>query len=250
VIQVDLGGRVAIVTGGSRGIGRVVAIQLAACGAKVVVNYNRNAEAAQAVVTQIQAAGGEALAVQGDVSDISAVQTIVGAALSSFGRVDILVNNAGITRDTLLMRMSEEDWDVVLNTNLKGAFNCIKSVVKTMMKQRYGRIVNMASVSGLAGNAGQANYSSAKAGIIGLTKSAAKELASRNITVNAVAPGFIETDITADLSEEWKKSILAMTPLGRWGKPEDVACAVTFLVSEEAGFITGHVLSVDGGLVM
>lgn len=250
MIQVDLNGRVAIVTGGSRGIGRATAIQLATCGAKVAVNYNRHAEAAQAVVAHIQGLGGQAIAVQGDVADMRAVQSLVESVLSSFGRVDILVNNAGITRDTLLMRMSEEDWDVVLDTNLKGAFNCIKSVTKPMIKQRYGRIINVASVSGLAGNAGQANYSAAKAGMIGLTKAAAKELASRNITVNAVAPGFIETDITADLSEELKKSILAMTPVGRWGKPVDVACAVTFLASEEAGFITGHVLAVDGGLVM
>ncbi len=250
MIQVDLHGRVAIVTGGSRGIGRATAIQLAACGAKVAVNYNRHVEAAQAVLAHIQGLGGEAIAVQGDVADMKAVQSLVETVLSSFGRVDILVNNAGITRDTLLMRMSEEDWDVVLNTNLKGAFNCIKSVTKTMVKQRYGRIINVTSVSGVAGNAGQANYSAAKAGMIGLTKAAAKELASRNITVNAVAPGFIETDITADLSEELKKSILAMTPVGRWGKPEDVAYAVTFLASQEAGFITGHVLAVDGGLVM
>ena len=249
-MKVDLNGRVAIVTGGSRGIGRAIAIELASCGAKMVINYNRSAEAAQEVVERIQAAGGEATATKGDVGNMDMAQNIVETALSSFGRVDILVNNAGITRDTLLMRMSENDWDVVLDTNLKGAFNCIKCVTKTMIKQRYGRIINVTSVSGLIGNAGQANYCAAKAGMVGLTKAAAKELASRNITVNAVAPGFVETDITAVLSEDLKKSILSMTPVGRWGKPEDVACAVTFLASEEAGFITGHVLSVDGGLAM
>ena len=250
LMNVNLNDRVAVVTGASRGIGKAIAIELAACEARVVVNYNRNSEAAEEVVKAIQSSGGEALAVRGDVSVPEMAQGLIGAALSSFGRVDILVNNAGITRDTLLMRMSEEDWDAVLDTNLKGAFNCIKSVTKTMMKQRYGRVVNVTSVVGLAGNAGQTNYSSSKAGLIGLTKSVAKELGSRNITVNAVAPGFVETELTDTLSDEMKSATVSMTPLGRLGSPEDIAYAVAFLVSENASFITGQVLSVDGGLVM
>ena len=250
IMNVDLNERVAVVTGASRGIGKAIALELAACEARVVVNYNRSIEAAEEVVKVIQSSGGEALAVQGDVSVPEMAQGLIGAAVDSFGGVDILVNNAGITRDTLLMRMSEEDWDAVLDTNLKGAFNCMKSVAKTMMKQRYGRIVNVTSVVGLAGNAGQANYSSAKAGLIGLTKSVAKELGSRNITVNAIAPGFVETELTDTLSDDIKIATLSMTPLGRLGSPEDIAYAVAFLVSEQASFITGQVLSVDGGLVM
>jgi 3-oxoacyl-[acyl-carrier protein] reductase len=245
-----LSGRVAIVTGASRGIGRAVALKLAALGAKVVINYNSHPEAAEAVVEQIRAAGGEAVSVSANVSEPAAAQELVNEALTVYYRVDILVNNAGVLRDNLLMRMSEQDWDLVLDTNLKGAFNCLKSVTKPMLKQRYGRVVNIASVSGLAGNAGQVNYSAAKAGLLGLTKSAAKELGSRNITVNAVAPGFIETDMTSELAEDWKKMVVTLTPLGRMGRPEDVAQAVAFFVSDEAAFITGQVLSVDGGFVM
>jgi 3-oxoacyl-[acyl-carrier protein] reductase len=249
-MNIDLGGRVAVVTGASRGIGRAIALELAGFGAKVVVNYNRNSQAADEVVAAIEASGGEALAVRGDVAVAAMAQGLIDAAVSSLGRIDILVNNAGTTRDNLLVRMSEEDWDTVLDINLKGAFNCTRSVTKTMMKQRYGRIINVTSVSGLSGNAGQANYSAAKAGLIGLTKSVAKELGSRNITVNAIAPGFVETDLTGVLGNQMIENILSMTPLGRLGNPEDIAHAVAFLVSDEASFITGQVLSVDGGLVM
>ena len=246
----DFTGKVAVVTGGSRGIGRAIALRLAAGGAKVVVNYNSNEAAANEVVRQVQAGGGEAIAVQADVSQPAQAQALVDAAQKMFGRVDILVNNAGTTRDTLIMRMSEEDWDLVIDTNLKGAFNCSKAVVRTMMKQRYGRIVNIASVSGLAGQAGQANYSASKAGLVGMTKALARELGSRQITVNAVAPGFIPTDLTKDLPAELKDASLKMIPLGRWGSTQDIAAAVAFLASDEAAYITGHVLSVDGGMVM
>lgn len=249
-MKVDLSERVSVVTGASRGIGKAIALELAACGAKVVVNYNRSAEAAEDVVNTIQSMGGEAVAVQGDVSVPEMAQGLIGAAVDAFGRVDVLVNNAGMRADGLLIRMSDEDWDAVLDTNLKGAFNCMKSVAKTMMKQRYGRIINITSVVGLAGNAGQANYASAKAGLIGLTKSVAKELGSRNITVNAIAPGYVETELTATLSDEMKSATLSMTPMGRLGIPEDMAYGVAFLASEQASFITGQVLSIDGGLIM
>jgi 3-oxoacyl-[acyl-carrier protein] reductase len=249
-MKIDLSGRVAVVTGASRGIGRAIALELASSGAKVVVNYNRSSQAAQKVVEAIEATGGEALAVQADVAVAEKAQNLIDAAVSSFGQVDILVNNAGTTRDNLLVRMSEEEWDIVLDLNLKGAFNCTKSVTKTMMKQRYGRIINVTSVSGLSGNAGQANYSAAKAGLIGFTKSVAKELGSRDITVNAVAPGFVETDLTVVLGDERINMLLSMTPVGRLGSAEDIAYAVVFLASDRAGFVTGQVLSVDGGLIM
>ena len=249
-MKVDLSGQVAAVTGGSRGIGRAVAVMLASCGAKVVVNYHRNVEAAEEVIAAVAACGSAAVAVQGDVSDPQRADALIHMAMTSFGRIDILVNNAGITRDNLLIRMTDDEWDAVLNTNLKGAFNCTRAVIKPMMKQRYGRIINITSVAGLSGNAGQGNYCAAKAGLIGLTKAVAKELGARNITVNAVAPGFVETELTGILSADIKAGILKMTPLGRMGTVEEVADAVAFLASKEAAFITGHVLSVDGGLVM
>jgi len=242
--------RVAIVTGGSRGIGRAIALRFAAGGAKVVVNYHSNEAAANQVVEQVRAGGGEAIAVQADVSQPAQAQALVDAAQKAFGRVDILVNNAGTTRDTLIMRMSEEDWDLVLDTNLKGTFNCIKAATRPMMRQRYGRIVNVTSVSGLSGNAGQANYASAKAGLVGLTKTVAKELGSRNITCNAVAPGYVPTDLTGTLPPELVEQAIQRAILGRAGTAEDIAAAVTFLASDDASFITGQVLTVDGGLSM
>ncbi|MFN2291387.1 MAG: 3-oxoacyl-[acyl-carrier-protein] reductase [Anaerolineae bacterium] len=240
--------KVAVVTGSSRGIGRATALRLAAGGAKVVVNYQGNEAAAQEVVQQIQSGGGEAIAVQADVKDPSQAQALIDAAKGTFGRLDILVNNAGTTRDTLIMRMSEEEWDVVIDTNLKGAFNCIKAASRQMMRQRYGRIVNVSSVAGLSGNAGQANYASAKAGLIGLTKTVAKELGSRGITCNAVAPGFVPTDLTASLPKDLVQMAVDRTPLGRTGSAEDMAAAVCFLASDDAGYVTGQVLAVDGGL--
>lgn len=245
-----LEGKVAIVTGGSRGIGKAVAIKLGQLGAKVIVNYKGSEAEADAVVAQIQANGGEAVAIQGDVSQAADNQKLVEQTIKTYGRVDILVNNAGIARDNLMMRMTEADWDAVLDTNLKGSFLLTKAVQRQMIKQRYGRIVNMTSVIGQAGNAGQANYSAAKAGLIGFTKSAAKELASRNITVNAVAPGFIATDMTDSLPQETKQKIAAEIPLERLGQPEDVAETVAFLVGEGASYITGQVIAVDGGMFM
>ncbi|MGZ4031656.1 MAG: 3-oxoacyl-[acyl-carrier-protein] reductase [Tumebacillaceae bacterium] len=242
--------KVALVTGGSRGIGRAICLELAAQGAKVVVNYAGSQGAAEETVALIKQNGGDAISVQGDVASSADAEAMVAATIEAFGRIDILVNNAGITRDNLLMRMKEEDWDAVINTNLKGVFNCTKAVTRPMMKQRFGRIVNITSVVGIVGNPGQANYVSAKAGVIGLTKSNAKELASRNITVNAVAPGYIETDMTGQLGEEVKTKLFETIPLARLGRPEDIANVVAFLASDKATYMTGQVLNVDGGMVM
>ena len=242
--------KVAVVTGASRGIGRAIALELGRRGNFVVVNYNGSAEKAEAVKQEIQAAGGEACAMQCDVSDYGACEAFIKNIIKEYKRIDILVNNAGVTRDGLLMQMKEEDFDTVVDTNLKGAFHTIRFAARQMLKQRRGRIINLSSVVGLRGNGGQVNYSASKAGIIGLTKSAAKELASRGITVNAIAPGFIETEMTAVLPEETKAATLKEIPLQKFGKPEDVAQAAAFLASEEAAYITGQVLCVDGGMAM
>ncbi len=244
----NLTGKVALVTGASRGIGRAVALKLASLGAKVVVNYNQNASAAAEVVAQIKQAGGEAIAAQGDVSKFDQAQKVVKAATEAFGRLDILVNNAGTTRDNLLALMKEEDFDSVIETNLKSVFNMSKAALRPMIKQKAGRIVNMSSVAGVVGNPGQTNYSASKAGIIGFTKAMAKEYGGKNITVNAVAPGFVPTDLTNPLPQEVKDYLLRLTALGRMGTVEDVANAVAFLVSDEASYITGQVLAVDGGI--
>jgi 3-oxoacyl-[acyl-carrier protein] reductase len=242
--------RVAVVTGAVRGIGRAIALQLARDGFTVVVNYRGDEGPANEIVREIAASGGEARAVQADVTDAEQVAALIEGTLNTYGQIDALINNAGITRDTLLMRMSEADWDAVLTTNLKGAFLVSKAVIRPMMRQRSGSIVNLTSVVGLVGNAGQANYAAAKAGLVGFTKSLAKEVGSRGITVNAVAPGFIETRLTDVLSDELKSAARGQIPLGRFGTPEDVAGAVAFLVSPAARYITGHVLSVDGGMFM
>ncbi|MCL5264562.1 MAG: 3-oxoacyl-[acyl-carrier-protein] reductase [Chloroflexi bacterium] len=241
---------VALVTGASRGIGRATAIRLAEAGARVGVNYNSSPNAAAEVVETIRSRGGQAITLPGDVSSPEAVQAMVASLVESFGKIDILVNNAGIIRDTLLLRMSEADWDAVLNTNLKSAFTCTKAVVRYMMKQRWGRIVNVSSVSGILGNPGQANYSSAKAGLIAFTKTVAREFASRGITANAVAPGFIATDITSGLSRDTKDSLIKQIPLERFGKAEEVAELIAFLASDRAAYITGQVIPIDGGLAM
>ena len=245
-----LDGKTALVTGASRGIGRAIALRLAAEGASVAINYAGNTAKAEETKAAIEAAGGKAALFQADVSDSAQVEQMVAAVMEAFGTIDILVNNAGITRDGLLMRMKEEDFDAVLDTNLKGIFHVTKAVSKLMMKKRAGRIVNMASVVGIMGNAGQTNYAAAKAGVIGFTKSAAREFAARGITVNAVAPGFIATDMTAAMPEKAKEMTLAAIPLRRMGEPEDVANAVAFLVSDQASYITGQVVKVDGGMVM
>lgn len=245
-----LEGKTALVTGASRGIGRAVAVALASAGAKVAVNYAGNDAAAEETKAAIEAAGGTAILVKADIADSEAVEKMVADTVAAFGQIDILVNNAGITRDGLLMRMKNEDFDAVINTNLKGVYYTTKAVTKLMMKKRYGRIVNMASVVGLTGNAGQANYSAAKAGVIGFSKTVAKELASRGITCNMVAPGLIATDMTKDLPEKAKEAMMTSIPLGRAGQPEDVAQAVLFLASDNASYITGQVINVDGGMVM
>ena len=245
-----LAGKIAVVTGASRGIGRAIAIRLAGEGATVVINYNGSKEKAEEVKQEIEGAGGKAAVCQCNVADFHQCQTFIQKVIDEFGRIDILVNNAGITRDGLLMKMSEEDFDQVIETNLKGAFHTIRFASRQMLRQKSGRIINLSSVVGVTGNAGQANSAASKAGVIGLTKSAARELASRGITVNAIAPGFIETDMTSVLSEKVKEGAAAGIPLGAFGKPEDVAAAAAFLASDEAGYITGQVLHVDGGMVM
>jgi 3-oxoacyl-[acyl-carrier protein] reductase len=246
----QLNERVVIVTGASRGIGRGIALELAKRGAKVVVNYNQSAAGADEVVDQIKTGGGEALAVQADVSDEEQANTLVKTTTDTYGQIDILVNNAGTTRDNLVMRMPVDDFDAVIQTNLRSTWLCSKAVVRPMMRKRYGRIINITSISGVMGNAGQSNYSASKAGIIGLTKSLAREVASRNITVNAVAPGYVLTDLTKDLPEEITGSLLALIPLGRWAEIAEVAYATAFLASDEAAYITGQVLAVDGGMAM
>lgn len=246
----NLTDQVAIVTGASRGIGRSIALYLAKLGAKVVVNYSGSKEKAEAVANEIQENGGTAIAVQANVANSDDVSALMKETIDTFGRIDILVNNAGITRDNLLMRMKEDDWDAVMNTNLKGVFLCTKAVSRQMMKQRAGRIVNIASIVGVSGNAGQANYVAAKAGVIGLTKTSAKELAARNIYVNAIAPGFIDTEMTEELPEDIKEQMLGQIPLAKLGNPEDVAKVVAFLASDDASYMTGQTLHVDGGMVM
>lgn len=242
--------KTAIVTGASRGIGRAIAFKLAQDGFNVVVNYSGSQERAEAVAKEIESFGVKALAVQANVSDADAVKALVDTTLDTFGSIDVLVNNAGITRDNLIMRMKEQDWDDVIDTNLKSVFLCTKAVTRPMMKQRAGRIINVASVVGVVGNAGQANYTASKAGVIGLTKTSAKELAARNILVNAVAPGFIETEMTDAMPEEAKAGMLTQIPLAKLGKPEDIADVVSFLASDASRYMTGQVLHIDGGMVM
>ncbi|MEE3381519.1 MAG: 3-oxoacyl-ACP reductase FabG [Succiniclasticum sp.] len=246
----QLDGKVALVTGASRGIGKSIALMLASRGADIVINYAGNTEAAEKTKAEVEALGRKAMVIKADVGDTAACEAMVAEVVKEMGKIDILVNNAGITRDGLLMRMKEADWDAVLTTNLKSVYNCTKAVIKYMMKARSGRIVSISSVVGAMGNAGQANYAAAKAGIMGFTKAVAKEVASRGITVNAVAPGFIATDMTAVLPEKVVESLKAAIPMGRLGAPEDIAKAVAFLVSEDAAYITGQTLHVNGGMFM
>ncbi|MCB2307867.1 3-oxoacyl-[acyl-carrier-protein] reductase [Clostridium estertheticum] len=248
--ELMLKGKTAVVTGASRGIGRAIALKLAKDGANVVVNYRNSVDAVQEVVKEIEALGVKVLAIQADISSYADVENMIKKSVEEFGSIDILVNNAGITKDGLLMRMKEADFDSVIDINLKGAFNCTRHVAAIMLKQRSGRIINISSVSGLTGNAGQVNYSAAKAGIIGMTKSVAREFGSRGITCNAVAPGYIQTDMTEDLSAKVKDTIMGNIPLKRLGRPEDVANVVAFLATDEAAYITGQVINVDGGMVM
>jgi len=248
--RLSLVDRVAIVTGASRGIGRAIALELARRGAAVIVNYNASEQAAEEVVQLILAEGGHAKAIKADVADYRQAQDLVKSAIDSFERLDILVNNAGITRDMLIMMMTEDDWDRVLDTNLKSTFNCSKAAVRQMMRKRFGRIINITSVAGQMGNPGQTNYSSSKAGQIGFTKALAREVAARNITVNAISAGFIDTDIWATVPEEARQAALSLIPLGRKGKPEEIAYAVAFLASDQAAYITGQILGIDGGMAM
>ena len=242
--------QVAVVTGGSRGIGRAICLKFASLGANLVINYAGNTEKAEETKTMCEKLGAKVVLVPGSVADAAVCEKLIAEAVESFGRVDILVNNAGITRDNLIMRMSEEDFDAVIDVNLKGTWNCMKQVSRMMMKQRSGRIINLSSVVGVVGNAGQVNYAASKAGIIGMTKSLAKELGSRGVTVNAVAPGFVQTDMTDVLGEEMKENLQKTIPMGRLGDPEDIANAVAFLAGDEASYITGQVLHVDGGMAM
>lgn len=244
----SLEGKVALVTGASRGIGRMTAITLAGQGAKVVVNYNGSEDKAKEVVNEIKNNGGDAIAIKCNVADMQQCEAMITQAVEAFGKIDILVNNAGITRDNLILKMKEEEFDQVIDANLKGTYNTVKIMSKLMLKQKYGRIINLSSVSGVHGNPGQVNYAASKAGVIGITKSVAKELASRNITCNAVAPGYIETDMTDAMSDKAKEAILSTVPAGRGGKPEEVAGLIAYLASEEAAYVTGQVIEINGGM--
>lgn len=251
-MQIDLSGKVALVTGASRGIGRAIAVELGRAGATVVINYRSQAQTAEAVRDEVLALGmtQQAAIMQADVAEAADVERLIKQTLDTFGKIDILVNNAGITRDNLLLRMKDDEWDAVINTNLRGVYLLTKAALRPMMKARGGRIINITSVVGLTGNAGQANYAAAKAGLIGFTKSIAREMASRGITANAVAPGYIETDITHELSDQIKANVLTQIPAGRFGQPSDVAYTVTFLASDAAAYLTGQTIAVDGGMTM